>query len=185
METPYHGRAVINDSYNGLEIIIPAYRPPVFWVRTVGGLGLSAVFAYYIWAVKAPTLQSLQINGFAIVMFCLVGIGLLFLLYSVWWAIAGKEVVTVAGGVLTIEKKNAIEKAMSYDLHSATNFRSVEEVVVTERGRRFYDGYPWQVAVRGTVKFDYGVDTIQFGDFLSQAEGEYILERLRAKKLIS
>jgi hypothetical protein len=184
MEIPYHGRAVITDSFNGLEIIIPAYRPPVFLLRTFGGLGLAAVFVYYIWAVKAPTLQSLQINGFAIVIFCLLGIGLLFLLYALWWAIAGKEVITVAGGVLTIEKKNAIDKAVSYDLHSATNFRSVEEVMVYDRGRQFYSGYPWQVAVKGTVKFDYGVDTIQFGDMLSQAEGETILERLRAKKLI-
>jgi len=37
----------------------------------------------------------------------------------------------------------------------------------------------------GTIKFDYDiVDTIQFGDWLPQSEGEYILARLRAKKLI-
>ncbi len=162
METPYHGRAIINDNYNGLEIIIPAYRPPVFLVRSIGGLGLSAVFVYYILTVKAPTAQSLQINGFTIFMFSLVGIGLLFLLYSVWWAIAGKEIVTVANGVLTIEKKNAIEKAMSYDLHSATNFRAVVEVLVTERGKRFYDGFPWQVAVRGhrEIRLRRGYHTI-------------------------
>lgn len=184
MEIPYQGRAVINDTYNGIEIIIPAYKPPGFAVRAIGGIGLSAVFIYYFLSLKPAAAQAWHIDGFTIFMFCLVGVGLLFLFYSVWWAVAGKEIVSVADGVLTIEKKNAIEKAVSYDLHPATNFRAVAEVATNDRGRRFYNGYPWQVAMRGTVKFDYGVDTIQFGDLLTKAEGEYILERLRAKKLI-
>ena len=185
MEKPYTGRPIINDLYNGIEIIIPAYRPAAFFVRSIGAFGLSAILGYYFWAGKAQTVQSEHIDGFSIIMVCLVGIGLLFLLYAFWWAIAGKEVVTVADGALTFEKKNAFEKAVSYDLHSATNFRAVQEVVVNDRGRQFYNGYPWQVAVKGTVKFDYCVDTIQFGDQLSEAEGNYILERLRDKKLIS
>jgi hypothetical protein len=39
--------------------------------------------------------------------------------------------------------------------------------------------------MNGIIKFDYGMETVKFGDRLYQAEGEYILERLRNKKLIS
>ena len=61
-------------------------------------------------------------------------------------------------------------------------------MLVRRRGRNFgrVEGYVWQVAVKGTIKFDYDVvDIIQFGDWLSEGEANYILERLRAKKLIS
>ena len=157
----------------------------LFFVRTIGAAGLFVLFYYYFFHVKTSYYPVQQADDAYIVPICIFGIILLFGSYRLWWIFAGKEIITVGDGVLTVEKKNSITKPVSYDLHAATNFRSVEEVVVNDRGRQFYNGYPWQVALKGTVKFDYGVDTIQFGDMLTQAEGEYILERLRAKKLIS
>ena len=128
--------------------------------------------------------QSPHVDLFTIFLFCLVGLGTLSLLYSWWWMLAGKEIVTLSDGVLTIEKKGAIAKTNSYDLKEANNFRAVEENAVYGRNKSF-ETYPWVVANHGTLKFDYGVETIQFGDWLSQTEGDYILERLQNKKLIS
>jgi hypothetical protein len=184
MEISYAGRATINDIYNGVEIIIPAKKPAVFIIRSLAAIGFAVVFYFFFWRRNPPMAQSPHVDLFTIFVLCLVALGAVFTLYTWWWMLAGKEIVTVADGVLTIEKKGAIAKTNSYDLKEAKDFRAVEENAVYGRNKSF-ETYPWVVANHGTLKFDYGVETIQFGDWLSQTEGDYILERLRNKKLIS
>jgi len=116
---------------------------------------------------------------------CLLMLALMGIAYHIWWTIKGREVVTVAGGMITIAKVNSLEKTESYDLNVVTNFRSVEEVVRTGRNFSRIEGAAWQVAVMGTVKFDYDIaDVKQFGDWLNEEEGDYIIERLKGKRLI-
>jgi len=191
MEIPYAGRAIITDLYNGAEITILPFRQAIFCLHAVVFLAFFGLFSYFIFIFifidkTARPASDKQVTYFVFAMYGIILFGLLSAGYAIWWMIMGKEVVTIADGVLTINKVNALEKTKSYDLSLATNFRAEEEVV--RRGRNFgrVEGYAWQVAVKGTIKFDYDVvDTIQFGDWLSEAEGNYILERLRSKKLIS
>jgi len=186
MEKPDTGRAIITDIYNGVEIVVPARQSVAGWVSALFALGFCIFVSYSTFFSGDPQLSLQQPGGLLMLMVLVImAISLIFSLYQLWWSIRGREVVTLADGVLTIEKKHSPEKSISYDLHSAENFRSVRDVLATGRGQGFINGYPWQLAIHGTVKFDYGVDIIQFGDWLSEAEGEYILTRLRAKKLIS
>ena len=187
MEKPYTGRTVINDLYNGAEVIILPFRPAIIWLHTVVYLGFFSLFSYFLFFDNTSA-EGSNNHAFYIViaMYCMITFALISTAYTIWWTVKGKEVVTIAGGTLTIDKVNSIEKAKSYNLGLATNFRAEEEVVRYGRNFGRIEGYAWQVAVKGTVKFDYDVvDIIKFGDWLSEAEGEYILTRLRAKKLIS
>jgi hypothetical protein len=186
MEIPYTGRATINDLYNGVEIIVPAKKPAFLIFRILAAIAIAATISFV--AVRRPE-QSIgptqQIGGFPIFVYCLMGLSMLFTLYHVWWSLVGKEIVTVTDGVLTITKKGALVKTISYDLQEAKDFRAVKEDEIPDDRDLSKVAYRWGVARQGTIKFDYGIETIQFGDLLSQREGEYILKKLRDKKLIA
>jgi hypothetical protein len=186
MEKPYTGRTTVADLYNGAEIIILPFQQAILWLQAAVFVGFFSLFSYYILFGKATPGASYRTGYPVYAIYAIIIVGLITVAYSLWWTIKGKEVVTLTDGVLTITKVNSFEKTKSYDMRLATNFRAVEEEV--RRGRNFgrLEGYAWQVAMKGTIRFDYDVvETIQFGDWLPQAEGEYILERLRDKKLIS
>jgi hypothetical protein len=105
---------------------------------------------------------------------------------TLWWMFAGKELAVFSEGLLTIERKGAIAKTKSYDLTQANNFRVGETYADFGYLLMLRGAYaPWTLSKSGTIKFDYGLGTVKFADRLSEAEGNYILERLRAKKLIS
>jgi hypothetical protein len=184
MEIPYTGRATVTDIYNGLEITVPSNKPPLFILRAIGGVAFIVVFSFLVLRPKITAMQGQHIDGFTIFGGCMMAFVLLVTLYQGWWLLAGKEVITVADGVLAITKKGALSKTIRYDLHEAKDFRAVKEDEIVNDRRWSTIAYTWGVARQGTIKFDYGVDTIQFGDLLSQPEGEYILKRLRDKKLI-
>jgi len=117
---------------------------------------------------------------------CMWSAGGLFAAATLWWNIAGKEIVTLSRGELTLVKKGTVAKTKTYDLREATNFRAEEDFSddfsFGRSGRGFVT--PWNVAREGTIYFDYGMQTVRFGDKLHKAEGDYILERLRTKRLI-
>jgi len=186
MEIPYTGRAIINDNYDGMEIIIPAKKNwfvlvfLCFWlcgwvvgetfaIREVTGLG----------GHGAP-------DGFLTIWLCGWTVGGVFAFSTLWWNIAGKEIINIQQGVLTINKKGAIFKRLkSYDLNQAKNFRALEDPDINNGFGRSRQASLLNPACNGTIKFDYGMETVKFGDKLYQAEGDHILGRLRAKKLIS
>jgi hypothetical protein len=185
MEIPYQGRAIIDESYNGVDIIIPVKKDwfliPFlsFWLClwlaagifiSVGLLGTGAegarLFLYMFLTVWT-------IHGF-------------FSASRLWWNIAGKEIIQVSQGVLTIHRKGAVfKRAKSYDLAQCQNFRAMEEQLLIYHFNTITAGMLRRKPNPGTIKFDYDAATIRFGDWLPQAEGEYILDRLRAKKLIT
>jgi len=105
-----------------------------------------------------------------------------------WWSFAGSEVITFSPGVLTIQKKGSISKTKTYDLSQARNFRAVEDPTPEfgfHFGRRQSMPMPWNIADKGTIRFDYGLATVKFGDRLYQEEADYILAQLREKGIIS
>jgi hypothetical protein len=188
MEIPYTGRAIINDFYNGVEITVPAKKnwPLIiffsFWLcGWLVGMILVPIFSFGNANNSAP-------DGFMILWLCGWTFGGIFAISTWWWYITGKEIITISQGVLTIVKKGSVAKTKSYDLNEAKNFRAYEDFADDFGfgvGRRRGLTAPWNVASEGTIKFDYGMETVRFGDKLYQAEGEYILQKLRDKKLIS
>ena len=185
MEIPYQGRAVINESFDGVEIIVPAKRN---WFIVAF---LSFWLCVWLCAeIFVPTMMfgidSTAPKLFMLVWFCGWTAGGFFAGCTWWWNVMGKEVITISRGVLTVVKKGSISKTKSYDLNEAKNFRAQEDFADDFAfGRRRRGMNPWNVASEGTIRFDYGMETVRFGDKLYQAEAEYILQRLRAKKLIS
>jgi len=188
METPYRSRAVISQSFNDVIITIPAKKN---WVL----LGFIAVWFFGCWAI-AFTFPGGVFNHtgkdnpdlFAIlwtVGLCWVSI---FAGIFCWWSFAGSEVVTFAPGVLTIQKKGSISKTKTYDLSQARNFRAAEDPSPEfgfRMGRQQSMPRPWNVADKGTIRFDYGLATVKFGDRLYQEEADYILDQLREKGVIA
>jgi hypothetical protein len=190
MQTPYPGRAVITGSFNDVVITILAKKNWTLLVFiAIWFFGCAAVAVTFPGGMfnhtgkDSPDLfMTLWTIGFAWVSLLA---GMIY-----WWSFAGKEVITFAPGVLTIEKKGSISKTKTYDLGQAHNFRSVEDPM-PEFGLQF--GLqrrqqalpkPWNIADKGTIRFDYGLATVKFGDRLYQAEGDYILEQLREKRII-
>src|SRR5580692_4581935 len=141
MEIPYQGRAVINDLYNGAEIVILSFRQAILWLQAVVFLGFFTLFSYYIGVDKTTAGASDQGGHMAYVLYGIIIVGLITVAYALWWTLMGKEVVTIADGVLTVNKVNALEKPKSYDLKLAANFRAEEEQV--RRGKNFgrIEGY--------------------------------------------
>jgi hypothetical protein len=186
METPFTGRAIINDIYNGIEVIIPARRN---WLAIV-----QAVFALFFCTVGIIVVPLQILNdpnpntprGVAVVFVLVPALLGFFACSALWWAFSGREVVTVEEGVLSIERKNSMLKTKTYRLAEAANFRAAEDpwdygYMAVRRAQLM----PWIIKKTGTVKFDYGLGTIRFGDRLSEAEGNYIIQRLKDKRRIN
>jgi hypothetical protein len=187
METPYHGRAVISQPFNDVVITIPAKKNwallvfVAIWFFGCGAVAFTFPGGFFNHAGKdSPDLfMALWTVGVA---WACVFIGMI-----CWWSFAGSEVVTFAPGVLTIQKKGSISKTKTYDLSQARNFRAAEDPTPEfgfRLGRQQSMPRPWNVADKGTIRFDYGLATIKFGDRLCQEEGDYILEQLREKGVI-
>ncbi len=183
MEIPYAGLAVIDEDFNGFTITIPAKRNVfvlVFLSVWLCGWALGETFAL------KEVLTGGGIPGlFLIVWLCGWTIGGFFAVRTFWWNLAGKEVISIANGALTLDKRGALfYKAKTYDLHQAANFRAQEEPVVQSPfGNRRNNSLG--LNDRGTIRFDYGMKTVKFADGIDEAEANFILQKLRGKRIIS
>jgi len=185
METPYTGRAIINELYNGVDIIVPAKKN--WFIVVFLSFWICGWLVGEISVIREVTGVSGDgsSNGFLSFWLCGWTIGGIMAIRTWWWNVAGKEIINISQGVLSIDKKGAIfKKIKSYNLNEAKNFRVYEEPGIDNDFSRRSSGSLWNLASSGTIKFDYGMETVKFGDKLYQAEGEYILERLRNKRLI-
>jgi len=185
MEIPYEGRAIINEYFDGVEITIPVKRNWPLVIILLLWLGRWS-FGFFF----AVTTVFSGANGgadlFLFFWLCIWIAGGFFAAATCRWNVAGKEIVTVSQAVLTIVKKGPIAKTKTYDMNEAQNFRAEDDFSddFGFAGRRRGLVLPWNVPSEGTIHFDYGMETIRFGDKLHKPEGDYILERLRTKKLI-
>src|ERR1700744_2861424 len=163
MELPYTGRATFDDNFGNVTITIPTKKN---WF-------IIAFFCIWICGgfLGETTVSGSIFNGntggagaFEIIWLCGWTLGGAFALSIVIWNIFGKEIITVSPGALTIQRKGTIFfKAKTYDLHEAHNFRA-EQVPQ-------YDNYYRNRSLNnafnpnnGTIKFDYGMQTIRFAD---------------------
>jgi len=184
METLQQHRAIIADTDKGITITIPAKKDGfVLFLVSIWFIACAAVLLYG----PAKTLGTAGEDApeWLEIVWMIGTVWFTFLAVATWWwNISGKEVITLTPDVLTIDKKGSVAKPQIYNLKEAKNFRSLPDPVKPGNFGTGRIARPWNFGAEGTIKFDYGQKIIKFGDRLSQAEGDYILERLRAKKLI-
>jgi len=185
MELPYHGRAVINEYYNSVEIAIPARRNwfiVVFLSFWLCGWAVAEFFT----AGQLLSVSKAGGAGFLLLWICAWTVGGFFAIRTWWWNVAGKEIINAGQGVLTIERKGALfVKTKTYDLHEAKNFRAQEESSGFGQFAKRNRNNVWKLDNIGTIRFDYGMRTVKFGAALDEAEAFYILQKLRDKKIIA
>lgn len=166
MEIPYPGKAIINETYAGLEIIIPPQRNWVviiflgFWLMgwLVGELLTLGVITGLIPSDtgSGKFFLLLWLGGWTA--------GGVFAIKAFVENLSGKEIVTVEHGELTVEKKYLFfSKSKSYSLEDAKNFRTKN----------------------GTVQFNYGLQTVSIAEGIDDAEATYILTTLKKLRLLT
>lgn len=183
MEKPYAGRAILNDTFDGMEIIIPAQR---YWFAV-------AFLAFWLcgWVFGEVMAAGTLLSGGApggvnIFLFVWLGawtIGGFFALSMFWWMIRGREVITIGQGQLTLEKRGLLfYRPKTYDLNEVKNVRISPAESAMYGGRNIHlMGY----FNTGIIRFDYGLKTIHIANGIDEAEAKFILERLKSKRLIT
>jgi hypothetical protein len=188
MENPYQGNAVIEDTLGGVEITIPSKQNLFvtlflcFWL-----CGWATGEFFVIAALLGLTVKGeLAVSPFLLAWLAAWTIGGVFIIRFVLWSLRGKEIITIGKGELTIDKKAALfYKPKTYDLNQGKNFRCVDDSsgYYGAWGRR--GGNSYGLDNTGIIKFDYGMKTIRFGGNIDEAEGNYLLQKLREKKILT
>ena len=150
MEKPYAGKAVIEESFNEIKIIIPTKAnvfASIFLSFWLCGWAAGEVAAFFALLKDSATSFFLifWLGGWTV--------GGFFALRTLVWGLVGKEIITITQGELTIEKSRLLfEKPKTYDLNDAKNFRVRHEETPngTFFGRRGDFG---AYAQTGTISF--------------------------------
>lgn len=185
MELPYTGRAIFDDNFGNITITIPTKKN---WFIIAFFCVWISMWFFGETSVSGGIFSANPggVDAFEIVWLCGWTIGGLFAIRTIIWNLFGKEIITIGQGALNIDKKGAIfYKAKSYDLREVKNFRAEEESYGYNRFGGRSDNSLFNLDKKGTIRFDYGMKTIKFGDGLDEAEANYLLQKLRDKKLIN
>lgn len=102
-------------------------------------------------------------------------------IFMLMWNLAGSERITIAQGMLRIEKKIfGFGKSREYSLSAIRDFRvdgdGNSNSLFANRGAMQFWGY-----VNGPIVFDYGMKTIKFGLGIDAAEAKHIVGVLSEK----
>jgi hypothetical protein len=105
---------------------------------------------------------------------------LLLVVSTLLWYIVGKEIVIIDRGILTIKKSGALfSRTKSYAISDAKKFRVVpNDVGIWGRKNKLPYSEP------GTIVFDYGMDSKNFGIGISEPEATFLINLLKEKDLI-
>ena len=186
MEIPYTGCAIIDEGFDGIKITIPAKKN---WaVILFFGAWLGGWFIGESSALREVFINKSASGGDFFMVFWLCGwtIGGFFALRVLLWMLIGKEIISISMGALTIDKQGALfYRAKSFDLHEANNFRAEDERVSSDFFGNTRMNNFISMKNTGTIRFDYGMQTIRFADGVDEAEANFILKKLRDKKVIS
>lgn len=199
MEKPYSGRAKIHDSIQGFKIEIPAKKNwfmIIFLTGWLGGWLIGELFALtfvfgnifgFVFGVFDSEKNGLAAFGFFFVLFWLIAwsAGGFFTIRTWLWMIAGKEILTFDRNELKIEKKGTFAASpKTYDLREVKNF----QLNPISNNNSFFDNnsnqYMWNLGGDGVLKFDYGFKTIQVASGIDEAEGRFLLEKIKSKEYI-
>lgn len=188
METPFAGLGLIDERLDGFELQIPAKKS---WSTVVFlAVWLCAWLGGEIFALRNLLLKSAAGSGFPdlFLLFWIAGwtVGGFFAVRVLVWNLVGKEIISARDNVLILNKKGLLfYRSKTYSLADAKNFRAEEPIKSYHNisgNKRSADMLNMNNS--GTIKFDYGMQTIRFGESLTEEEANYILEKLRSKKMI-
>jgi hypothetical protein len=184
MEKPYTGRAIVTDTFLGVEILIPAQKNLgviIFLGVWLCGWAFGEIFAI-ITVLGGGTDTDIGVKAFMLVWLFGWTIGGYFAFKMAIWSLIGKEIITVEHGQLTIDKKGAIfYSPKSYDVSDIKALRVQEDVYDSNNRRNTVNGFN----NTGTIRFDYGMKTIKFGSGIDEAEAKAIIEKLVSMNLVN
>src|SRR5206468_7963371 len=112
-------------------------------------------------------------------------VGGFFALRAFLWNVSGKEIIAAGSNSIMIDKKGLLLfKPKEYDLREVKNIRVQEDALDSNGffGRRndfsaFNSG--------GTIRFDYGLQTVKFASGIDVAEARLIIDKLKERRLIT
>lgn len=184
MKIPSSGKAIISETYAGLEIIIPPQRNWVvivflgFWLTgwLVGELLTLGIITGLI-------LADMQ-SGKYFLLLWLAGwtTGGFFALKAFIGNLTGKEIITVEPGKLTVEKKDLFfSKSTSYNLNNVKNIRTKNRTIQFDYSRQVVDiatGID-NAEVSSLLFLAFGRQTVAIATGIDDAEANYILTKLK------
>jgi hypothetical protein len=184
METPYIGRAIVTEHFDKMEIIIPGKKN--YFVLVFFSVW---IFGWFFGETTAATSIGNDSGPDLFLMVWLTAwtLGGIFALSTILFMLLGKEVIEAGQGVISIRNQALFFLSPKvYDLNEAKHIRAAEEFSIYQS---FQFGRS-QNGVRstfnsGTIKFDYGLKTVKFGNDLDEAEARYIIERLKTKRILT
>ncbi|MFN8254959.1 MAG: hypothetical protein U0W24_04670 [Bacteroidales bacterium] len=182
MENIENGRAIIDERFNEIKITIPTKKNwfiIIFFCVWLSGWFFGETSALY------EISNSNEAEGF--LSFWLIGwtIGGLIACFTVLWMLFGQEVIIVDNNLLSvhrnifgigIKKEYGITEIKKIRIDASYNYSSN----MWGRNR----GLDYIGLKGGIIKFDYGFKTISIGAAIDEAEGEFILNKIRNNKLI-
>ena len=187
MELPYAGRAIIYDNFDGTDITIPTQKNWLiiiflgFWLL-MWSVGIIAI----VFSGATEGANDTMPGAVILIMLCFWAAVMIIPIRIFLWNVIGKEIIHIEQGVITLDKKGLLfYKTKSYDLNEARNFRAQEDtsIMMTPFGIR-PSGF-FKMNSSGTIRFDYGLQTVRFANNMDEVEANFILQKLRDKKLIS
>ena len=184
MEQPYKGRAIINDNFIDLQIIIPV-KENWFIILLLGAW----LCGWLIGETAALEEVSGVLGGNSVsffIVFWLIAwtVGGFFAFRGFLWNLIGKEIITVGQNRLTIDKKGALfYKPKTYDLNEVKHVRIQDDNI----GKGFFSGRNDSGTFNsgGTIRFDYGLQTVKFAGGIDEAEAKFIVDKLKEKHLLT
>lgn len=187
MESPNNGRATIDDNNYRIVIAVPSQKSWLIIIFIGAWLVMWSFGIIAICLEKAFSNSNDSPPGIVLLlMLCFCAAIMIIPLRIFLWSVMGKEIISVEQGAITLDKKHLLfYKAKSYDLNEARNFRVQEDnsIMLTPFGIR--PSSLMKIGNSGIIKFDYGLQTLRFADGIDEAEANYLLQKLRDKKLIN
>lgn len=185
MEKPYTGRAIIQDNFTDLQIIIPAKRNWFLLIFVGAWLFCWSLGEIFALGMVVGVLSGDPVGLF--VLFWLIGwtVGGFFVFRTFLWNLMGKEVITVGQGQLSIDKKGALLfKPKVYNLNEVRNIRVHDDnAAFGPFGGRRNDFGAFNSG--GTIRFDYGLKTVKFANGIDEAEAKFILDKLKERRMLT
>jgi hypothetical protein len=178
MERPYPGRAIINNTFNGLEVIIPSKKSWAVNLFLFVWLSVWSIGEYTVVSEVVNSIDKLDaghlFSAFWIVSWTVAG----FSAFSVFiWNLIGKEVILFTSTQLEVKKIGTLFfRPKTYSLIEAKHFRAVEMHYDSTEKDKQNDQGPFDDT--GTIHFDYGFQTVQCASGITVAEAELIFEKL-------
>jgi hypothetical protein len=182
MEVPYAGRATITEHFDKVEIAVSP-KKKMFFI-----LFFCVWLCGWFFAEKSVfrEVSKAGYSDFTFIWLIMWTIGGLFCMYSLWVMLAGKEIIEAGQGVIAIKNRALFfMPGKVYDLKEVKNIR-IEEPAEDDDftfGRR--QRLKLDLTNVGTIRFDYGMKTIKFGNGIDEAEGRHIVDMLKSKRILT